>query len=27
MRRLGRAVELADTDGDSFATFVTAEKR
>jgi methyltransferase (TIGR00027 family) len=27
MRRLGRAVELAATDGDSFATFVTAEKR
>src|SRR5258705_493132 len=27
MRRLGRAVELADTDGDSFATFVTAERR
>ena len=27
MRRLGRAVELADTDGDSFATFVSAEKR
>jgi hypothetical protein len=27
MRRLGRAVELADTDGDSFSTFVTAEKR
>ena len=27
MRRLGRAVELADTDGDSFTTFVTAEKR
>ena len=27
MRRLGRAVELAETDGDSFATFVTAEKR
>ena len=27
MRRLGRAVEVADTDGDSFATFVTAEKR
>ena len=27
MRRLGRAVELADTDGDSFATFVTGEKR
>jgi methyltransferase (TIGR00027 family) len=27
MRRLGRLVELADTDGDSFATFVTAEKR
>ena len=27
MRRLGRAVELADTDGDAFATFVTAEKR
>ncbi len=27
MRRLGRAVELADTDGDSFATFVTSEKR
>jgi methyltransferase (TIGR00027 family) len=26
MRRLGRAVELADTDGDSFSTFVTAEK-
>jgi methyltransferase (TIGR00027 family) len=27
MRRLGRAVELADTDGDSFSTFVTGEKR
>jgi methyltransferase (TIGR00027 family) len=27
MRRLGRAVELVDTDGDSFSTFVTAEKR
>ena len=27
MRRLGRVVELADTDDDSFATFVTAEKR
>jgi len=27
MRRLGRGVELADTDGESFATFVTAEKR
>ena len=27
MRRLGRAVELADTNGDSFSTFVTAEKR
>jgi methyltransferase (TIGR00027 family) len=26
MRRLGRAVDLADTDGDSFATFVTARK-
>lgn len=26
MRRLGRAVELVDTDGDSFSTFVTAEK-
>jgi methyltransferase (TIGR00027 family) len=26
MRRLGRAVDLADTNGDSFATFVTAEK-
>ena len=27
MRRLGRAVELADTDGDSFSMFVTAQKR
>jgi methyltransferase (TIGR00027 family) len=27
MRRLGRLVELADTDDDSFATFVTAQKR
>jgi methyltransferase (TIGR00027 family) len=27
MRRLGRAVELVDADGDSFSTFVTAEKR
>ncbi len=27
MRRLGRAVELVDTDGDSFSTFVTAERR
>jgi methyltransferase (TIGR00027 family) len=26
MRRLGRLVELADTDEDSFATFVTAQK-
>jgi methyltransferase (TIGR00027 family) len=27
MRRLGRAVEIADTDDDAFSTFVTAEKR
>jgi O-methyltransferase involved in polyketide biosynthesis len=27
MRRLGRAVELTDTDDDSFSTFVTAVKR
>ncbi len=27
MRRLGRLVELLDTDEDAFATFVTAEKR
>ena len=26
MRRLGRAVELVDTDGDSFSTFVTARE-
>jgi methyltransferase (TIGR00027 family) len=27
MRRLGRAVEIADTDDDAFSTFITAEKR
>jgi len=26
MRRLGRAIELTDTDDESFSTFVTAEK-
>jgi methyltransferase (TIGR00027 family) len=26
MRRLGRAIEIADTDDDAFSTFVTAEK-
>jgi methyltransferase (TIGR00027 family) len=27
MRRLGRAVEIADTDDEAFSTFITAEKR
>jgi methyltransferase (TIGR00027 family) len=27
MRRLGRAVEIADTDDDAFSTFITAEKQ
>ena len=27
MRRLGRAVEIADTDDDAFSTFITGEKR
>jgi O-methyltransferase involved in polyketide biosynthesis len=26
MRRLGRAIEIADTDDDAFSTFVTAQK-
>jgi methyltransferase (TIGR00027 family) len=27
MRRLGRAIEIADTDDEAFSTFITAEKR